>query len=248
MRCSKLVLGAAMLSLPGIAVAQTVTTPLPPVPAMEPLYPVHSARRPLETRTVTASYAAPVMSRPAAIVRPSLALPGVAVRPALPEHAPPMLLPTNTDVLVRLHETVSSKGHKVGDTFRLTVVQDVMMGGSVVIPRGTPAVGRIAWRTGKGMFGKSAKMEITIDQLQLNGHAVPLTGRFRAEGDGNTGATIGTAVAAGLIAAAFVTGHSAVFESGREFRVSTREAVAFTPLQAPFRPVQQVAEAATSDR
>jgi hypothetical protein len=145
-------------------------------------------------------------------------------------------------VLLRLDETVSSKGHKVGDRFRLTVVQDVYLGGAVVIPRGTPAFGNIAWRTGKGMFGKSAKMEIEIDHLDVNGRAVPLSGRFRQEGQGNTGATIGTAVAAGLIAAAFVTGRSAVFEQGREFRVSTREAVAFGAPKGPQVPIQEVAQ------
>jgi len=251
MGCSKLALCAAMLGLPTIAGAQTVTTALPPVPAMQPLYPSRPAHRPVETRPLRVSYTTPAASlAPAPATEPRAVEPApiVASRPAMPEPGRALLLPTNTDVLVRLDQTVSSKGHKVGDRFRLTVVQDVMLGGVVVIPRGTPAVGQIAWRTGKGMFGKSAKMEITIDRLDMNGRSVPLFGRFRAEGDGNTGATIGTAVAAGLIAAAFVTGHSAVFESGREFRVSTREAVAFTLPHAPLGPVEQVAQAGVAGR
>ena len=109
--------------------------------------------------------------------------------------------------------------------FKLTVVQDVMLGGYIIIPRGTPAYGSMTYRTGKGAFGKSAKIEIDMESISLAGRSIPLVGHFRQEGQGNTGATIGTAVAAGLIAAAFVTGRSAVFDAGREFRVSTREAV-----------------------
>lgn len=134
------------------------------------------------------------------------------------------VLPANTEVLLRLDQEVSSKKMRMGDTFRLTVLQDVMLGNFVVIPRGTPASGSISYRTGKGAFGKSAKMEITMGSINLNGRMIPLTGNFRQEGEGNTGATVGTAVAAGPFAA-FVTGRSAVFQNGREFRVATREAI-----------------------
>ncbi len=106
----------------------------------------------------------------------------------------------------------------------MSVSHDVMLSDYVVIPKGTPANGKIAFRTGKGAFGKSAKMEIEVVDLVLNGRSIPLSGRFRQEGSGNTGATVGTAVAVGPFAA-FVTGRSAVFEQGREFRAFTRDAL-----------------------
>ncbi|NNM76528.1 hypothetical protein HJG53_06385 [Sphingomonas sp. ID1715] len=216
-----------MAGLSSGAAAQLSVTPLPPVPAMEPLYPKRAAPR-LELASVPDRLSAPpIESDPIWSPAP----PRWSPAPTVAE----LVVPPNTDVLMRLDQEVSSKGRKVGDGFKLTVVQDVMHNGVIVIPRGTPAFGSIAWRTGKGMFGKSAKMEIVIDRLSLNGRDVPLFGRFREEGQGNTGATIGTAVAAGVIAAAFVTGHSAVFPAGREFRVPTREA--FTLAQsAPQAP------------
>jgi glucose/arabinose dehydrogenase len=137
------------------------------------------------------------------------------------------VLPSNTEVLLRLDQEVSSKVMKVGDSFKLTVLQDVMLGNYVVIPRGTPASGTITYRTGKGAFGKSAKMEITMNAINLNGRSIPLTGNFRQEGEGNTGATIGMAVAVGVFSA-FVTGRSAIFQRDREFRVATREAIPVT--------------------
>jgi hypothetical protein len=134
------------------------------------------------------------------------------------------VLPANTEILVTLNSEVSSKHMKVGQKFDVSVSRDVMIGNYVVIPRGTPGVGEITFRTGKGAFGKSAKMEIDLRHLSLGGREVPVSGHFRQEGQGNTGATVATAVAVGVFSA-FVTGHSAVFEQGRELKGFTRESL-----------------------
>ena len=155
------------------------------------------------------------------------------------------LLPTNTPILLHLDEDVSSKSKRVGDRFRLSVAQDVMLGSLVVIPRGAPATGEVSYRTGKGAFGKSAKMEIVIGSIDLGERKVALSGTFRQEGQGNTGAAVGAVVAAGVIAGAFVTGHSATFEAGREFRVTTREAVS---IAAPEQGLAQSTQSSPRSR
>ncbi len=145
------------------------------------------------------------------------------------------LLPANTQVDVTLNSEVSSKKMKQGESFTVGVSRDVMLGNYVIIPRGTPGTGHISYRTGKGAFGKSAKMEIEITNLDLNGRAIPVSGKFRQEGQGNTGATVGTAVAVGVFSA-FVTGRSAIFEQGRELRVFTKESIPVAipgPAEAP---------------
>jgi PPE-repeat protein len=134
------------------------------------------------------------------------------------------ILPSNTEVLLRLEEEVNSKKFKVGDPFRLSVLQDVMLGNFVVIPRGTPATGTVTYRTGKGGFGKSGKMEVEMRSINLNGRAITITGHFRQEGEGNTGATVGVAVAAGPFAV-LVKGRSAIFTRDREFRAFTGESI-----------------------
>lgn len=134
------------------------------------------------------------------------------------------MLPANTELTLRLDQEVSSKRMKEGQQFNLSVASDVLLGNYVVIPRGTLAKGVIAFRTGKGAFGKSAKMEIDLTEIILGDRHIPITGHYRQEGEGNTGATVGTAVAAGVFAA-FVTGRSAVFPQGREFKAFTREAI-----------------------
>lgn len=134
-------------------------------------------------------------------------------------------IPTNTEVVLRTSDELTSKGkqNKVGDTFRLTVAYDVKVGGVTVIPSGTPAIGEITYKTGKAVFGKSGKMEVELRSVDLNGQRIPITGKYRQEGEGNTTAAIGAVVlAAGLL---FVTGKSAVIPRGRELVGFTQQAV-----------------------
>lgn len=156
------------------------------------------------------------------------------VSPAVVE-VPKMILPPNTEVAVTPNDNLTTKGTKEGDTFLLSTVFDVMYNGYVVIPRGTPGQGTIIWRTGKGAFGKSAKMEIQFDWLDLNGRRISLTGKHRQEGEGNTGAAIGAVIAVGVFGA-FVTGKSAKVPHGMQLSARTAEAL---PIILPVGAVAQ---------
>lgn len=133
-------------------------------------------------------------------------------------------LPSNTEVWLSLNSGLTSKAAKVGDKFDLTVSRDVMAGEYVVIPRGTQGHGQLSYRTGKGAFGKSAKIEFDLVDVQVGRRFIPLAGHYRIEGNGNTGAAIGAVVAVGVFGA-FVTGHSATASQGSEWKAYTREPI-----------------------
>lgn len=150
-------------------------------------------------------------------------------------------LSPNTEITVTPNDTLSSKSIKVGDKFRISTVFDVMQDGFVMIPRGTYGEGTITYRTGKGAFGKSAKFEVEFNWIDLNGRHVPLTGKFRSEGEGNTGAAVGAVVAVGIFGA-FVTGHSAIITNGQQLRAYTAESLAFNvPANAATVPTASLA-------
>ena len=138
------------------------------------------------------------------------------------------VLPANTEVVLTLNETVSSKSHRLGDKFSLTVAQDVKVDGAVVIPRGTRAVAQVTRRTGRGSFGKSGKMDFTFRYLDHNGQRIPIEGRHHQAGEGRTAATVGAVVAAGVVGGLVVKGKNARVESGREFTVRTLEPIPVT--------------------
>ena len=133
-----------------------------------------------------------------------------------------LLVSKNTPVPLVVNSEVSSKSVKEGDTFTLSVAQDVVFNNYIVIPKGTRAVAEVTWHTGKGAFGKSAKMEFQFRYLEMGSRRILLEGKQRIEGKGNTGATVGAVVAVGVFGA-FVTGKSAVVAQGREFTAYTNE-------------------------
>lgn len=136
--------------------------------------------------------------------------------------APAYFLPANTEVLMSMNQEVTTKGKKwnEGDTFNMSVVHDVVLDGLVVIPRGTRGIGRITWLTDKGMFGKSGKMDVELEYIEVGGRRIDVNGTYRQEGEGNTVATVGGVLLAGPFAA-FITGKSGRIPQGRELMAHT---------------------------
>lgn len=161
---------------------------------------------------------------PAPVVTPTPPVEVTVARPA--EVRTGSMLPSNTEIFLALDNELTSKKAKVGDAVSFRVARDVMLGQVVVIPRGTPATGKVTFRSGKGVFGKSAKMDFSIDTLDLGGRIVALSATHRIAGDGNTGATVGAVVAAGVIGGLLVTGRSAVAAAGSEWKAMTKEPIA----------------------
>jgi hypothetical protein len=167
-----------------------------------------------------------------AVVQQGATAPAPQAAPAAPapaiEQTGQFMLPGNTPVQLSVNEQLDSRTHEQGDMFSLTVVADVAVDGHVVIPRGTRARGQITWRTGSGSFGKSGKMEIAFRFLELNGQRVPLRGMHRQEGAGNSAATVGAVLGAGVIGGLLVRGHSALIQANREFTAFTVDPIPFT--------------------
>jgi hypothetical protein len=141
------------------------------------------------------------------------------------------ILPANTEVLLSMNQEVTTKGKQwnEGDTFSLSVVHDVTYDDYVVIPKGSRAVGQITWLTNKGAFGKSGKMDIELKYIEIGGRRIDVDGTYRQEGEGNTVATVGGVIVAGLFAG-FITGRSALIPQGRELMAHT---AADIPLALP---------------
>ena len=168
----------------------------------------------------------------AALVSTPLAAQPAPVETAAAVQAPAvqaglLTLIAGTPITLAVSQEVNSSTHRAGDTFPLTVLNDVRIGDTVVIPRGTPARGEITWRTGKGAFGKSGKIEFSLRYIDLGGQHIPVTGDYRQEGEGNTIAT-GVGIIAVGVFAGFITGKRARLPVGRELMSQIAQPVPFT--------------------
>jgi hypothetical protein len=155
------------------------------------------------------------------------------------------VLPANTEIIMAMNNELTTKRAEVGQTFDLTVVADVIVDGNVVIPKGAKGGGEVTWRTGKGAFGKSGKMEVDLRYVEVGGRRVPVTGNYRQEGEGNTVATA-AAVALVLVAAPFISGKSGVIPAGRELSARTKDDLPFVVAAAPEPAVAPVVVPATT--
>lgn len=191
----------------------------------------------------------PLSAQEAAPVVEAIA-PVQAVRAAA---QPATVLPAGTEIMLKMTQEVTTKGRgwDEGDQFNLVTAAPILLGEYVVIPQGTKAVGRITWLTSRGAFGKSGKMDVELEYLEMGGRRINLDGTYRQEGNGATLATVGGVLAAGVFAG-FITGRSGTIPSGRELLatlesdlpVALPEGASIAPKPVQAVPVQSIENAA----
>jgi hypothetical protein len=94
-----------------------------------------------------------------------------ASQPAQSSSAPLQLtVPAGTDLSIRVNQRISVKTSRTGDRFSGEVVEPVVQGGTVVIPRGTPVSGRVDASHRRGHFKGSSILELRLTSMTLNGN------------------------------------------------------------------------------
>lgn len=116
-------------------------------------------------------------------------------------------------------EGFSSNSVRRGDVIDVVVKHDVVIGGLVAVPRGTPGHALVTWRTGKGAYGKSGKVAFDLTDVEIAGRSMPVSGHYRIDGQGEGLLAVATVVMFGLVTGAQVTGHDAVVAKGSEWMV-----------------------------
>jgi hypothetical protein len=125
------------------------------------------------------------------------------------------ILRAGTDVPLRVEESLSSndKSLRVGQQFRMSVANNVMLGNVVVIPAGSPATGEITDLRRKGMWGKSGRINARVLNVRVGDRLIRLSGNFDDKGVTGTAGVVGAIVFV-PIAGFFLTGTSASIPAG----------------------------------
>ena len=139
----------------------------------------------------------------------------VPVQATIVAPAGPSVLRAGAPVPLRILETVNSnnKSLREGARIRLEVAQDVLLGGKVVIPAGSPVTAEVTEVRRKGMWGKSGRIEPRVLNARVGERLVRLSGTFDDKGVTGTAGVV-TAIALVPIAGFFVTGTSAQILAG----------------------------------
>ena len=105
-----------------------------------------------------------------------------------------------TPVKLRLTRNMSSADATTGETVDFEVVEDIRIGETVVIPRGSSALATVTRGKPKGRMGKGGKLDINIDYVRTAlGEKVALRSVKETKGGSKTGAMTGAIVATSLL-------------------------------------------------
>jgi hypothetical protein len=121
-------------------------------------------------------------------------------------HVPAWSMPAGTPVRVTLGTTISSETASVGDSWTGTVDTPVDLGGSVVVPAGSPASGVVVAVT-PAARGERAMLDLGLRSFTVGAHAYRVRGRTEAVYAGSTRARNLGAIAGATVAGA-VIGHA----------------------------------------
>ena len=126
------------------------------------------------------------------------------------------VLRQGTTLRLRTISAMNSKDIRTGQMFDLETVDDVLVDGHIVIPRGSPARGEVTFAKQKGMWGKSGKIDTQLLSVRANGVDIAIRGTASQKGDTGTAGVVG-AIAFLPVAGFFVTGTSASLAAGTSF-------------------------------
>jgi hypothetical protein len=95
------------------------------------------------------------------------------------------VLPSGTDVVIRLDQTLSSKTARPEDRITATVVEPVRLDGRTVIPVGTEVLGVVRSADTADRLARGGKLELAFDAIRLENQRLDMRTRvMEVKGDG----------------------------------------------------------------
>lgn len=128
-------------------------------------------------------------------------------------------LPAGTNIVVRMIEAVDSETNRVGQSFRASLDQPVMLNGQTVIPRGADAVVKLVDSKDSGKLTGRADLTLSLQSVSINGHFVDINTQSINKESGSQGEKTakvagGTAAVGAIIGAIAGGGKGAAIGAG----------------------------------
>ena len=135
-----------------------------------------------------------------ALVMPVMAAQSSSQEPTEAVAGSRFVLEDGTPIKLVLSETISSADTTVGQTIPFEVVEDVLVDGIVVVPKGGNAWATVTDAQAKRRMGRGGKLDLNIDKVRLvDGSKTLLSAVKNTKGGSHTGAMTGAIVATSLI-------------------------------------------------
>jgi hypothetical protein len=110
------------------------------------------------------------------------------------------VLEDGTPIKLRLNRNVSSADAQVGDGVDFEVLEEIVVNGVTVIPKGSLALGTVTEAQPKRRMARGGKLDMNLDNVRLaDGEKAAVRAVKEARGGGHTGAMTAGIVATGLL-------------------------------------------------
>ena len=163
-------------------------------------------------------------------------------------------IPAGTSITVRMIESVDSKVAHLGQTFRASVDEPVVVNGQTVIPRGADALAKLVEDQQSGKFEGKTILTLALTDITINGQMIDTTTGNVSQASSSRGArtakVVGGATALGAIIGALagggrgaaigaasgaaVGGGAEVLTKGQQVKIPSETRLNFT-LQQPIQ-------------
>ena len=149
-----------------------------------------------------------------------------APQPGQPAVVSGMIIPVGTSITVRMIDPVNSQQSRLGETFRASVDEPVLVDGQAAIPRGADAVVKLVEDQQSGKIEGRTILTLVLQQVLVNGRMVDLTSGDVSQSSGSRGARSakvigGTAALGAIIGALAGGGRGAAIGAGSGAAVGT---------------------------
>lgn len=119
-------------------------------------------------------------------------------------------IPIGTQITIRMIDAVNSEQARLGQTFRASVDEPVMVGDQTVVPRGADAVVKLVEDKQSGKFEGRTVLTLALQQVMANGRMVDVTTGDVSEASSSRGSrtakVVGGTTALGAIVGAIAGG------------------------------------------
>ena len=115
-------------------------------------------------------------------------------------------IPKGTAIAVVTDQSVGSKDAKVGQTVTGTVAKDVVVGGKVVIPKGSPAKLSVSSVQASGRLSTPAKLYLRLRSITVKGETYTFTTSSSGRTEGGKGKRDAGFIGGGAAAGALIGG------------------------------------------
>jgi hypothetical protein len=84
------------------------------------------------------------------------------------------IIPSGTDLKVRVDDTLSSARNERGDPFNATLLEPLVANATTVLPAGTRVSGHVLVNRPAGIFKGRAQLVLSLDSFEYSGNSYPI--------------------------------------------------------------------------